>query len=176
MHRGVPRVRVARSWRSEAFRAYSPPAPPGVAARAGARLRAALRLTSRHPAVPADDQRDDDGCAASALHALSEGTRAATRPRRRSRGGASHPRADAHRGPRCHAVVSATGGRQCSRGTRGASRGRAVSTKKRPVHSETRRSKRRAVTVDTVMPANDTKGSFVRRFPRLDGPHSRITG
>ena len=27
--------------------------------------------------------------------------------------------------------------------------------------------------VDTVRRANDTKGSFVRRFPRLDGPHSR---
>jgi hypothetical protein len=32
------------------------------------------------------------------------------------------------------------------------------------------------VTVDTVMRANDTKGSFVRRFPRLDGPHRRNIG
>lgn len=84
MHRGLPRVRAARSRRSEAFGARSPPAPPGVAARPGARLRAALRLTSRPPAVPAHDHRDDDGCAASALHAMSKGTRAATRPRRRS--------------------------------------------------------------------------------------------
>ena len=43
------------------------------------------------------------------------------------------------------------------------------------LHSRNLTSERYSI-VDTPVPANDTKGSFVRRFPRLDGPHSREAG